>query len=132
MKEDTAFKLISKLIHKTKNHSIKWKSVQSTALIKPFTSKKYSTYLENIFLLDMNNSYYADYNGGQFFLIIDEVSRDVTLIVQIPSSSHSMIYASTVDEIDTDIISELKRLYNLVDSIDYDISAFVDEFINQD
>lgn len=129
---DTTPKLISKLIQKTKHHSIKWKRAHSPALVKPTKSEEFEVYLQNVLLFDIENSYYADYNGGQFFLISDEVSHDVTLLVQSLSSSYSMVYASTVNETDTNIISELKRLYNIVDSVDYDVSAFVDDFLAQD
>lgn len=129
---DTTLKLISKLIQKTKQHSIKWRHAHSRALVKPTKSKEFEVYLQNTLLFDTENSYYADYNRGQFFLISDGVSHDVTLLVQSRHSSYSMAYASTVNEADTNIISELKRLYNIVDSIDYDVSAFVDNFLAQD
>lgn len=130
--KNIAFELISKLIKKTKQQSIKWKHMQSTTSFKPTISAEYGDYLHNLLSLDVEDSYCADYDGGQFFLIVDTFSRDVMLIVQTPSSSHSMIYASTSDKSNLEIVTELKRLYNLVDSIDYDVSTFVYEFINQD
>lgn len=132
MMKDIAFELISKLIQKTKQQSIKWKRAQPTTSFKPTTSVEYGDYLQNLLSLDIENSYYADCDGGQFFLIVDELSQDITLIVQTPLSSHSMVYACTLDNSNLDTIAELKRLYYLVDSIDYDVSAFVNEFINQD
>lgn len=130
--KNVAFELISKLIQKTKHQSIKWKNTLSSDSIKPPKSIEFKAYIQNVLLFNKENCYYADYNGGQFFLIFDDMSNDIVLLVQTPSSSYSQMYASTLDESNADIISELKRLYNLVDSIDYDVSTFVDDFIAQD
>lgn len=130
--KDIAFELICKLIQKTKQQSIKWKHAQPTTSFKPIVSVEYGDYLHNLLSLDIESSYYADCDGGQFFLIVDTLSQDIMLVVQTPSSSHSMMYASTLDKSNLNTVAELKRLYNLVDSIDYDVSSFVAEFINQE
>ncbi len=100
--------------------------------IKPPKLEEFESYIQNVVCFNQESCYYADYHGGRFFLIYDGASYDITLLVQTSSSSYSQVYASTLDENSIDIVSELKRLYNLVDSMDYDVFTFVNDFISQD
>lgn len=131
--KDIVVELLGKLISKTKDYSIQWKHMSPRIRIKPyFKQDDRIEHAHDLLLQDMENSYYSDFEDGRFFLISHEGTHEVKLIVQSASSSRSVQYASTLDVANPNIISELKRLYNLVDSIDYDVSVFVARFLGQD
>ena len=69
------------------------------------------------------------YNDGCFFLLIYRylvTNTRIDLQVQTKNSKNSKIYASSDDNVE--ISSQLKRLYNLVDSMPS--STEIDDFIS--
>ena len=133
--------LINSLIAKTKSNLIHWESFSSCPVsIKEEKSynldfNHYSANANAILrptIID-NSSYFVHYKDGYIFLLaknsftsIDKPT--ISLVVQTEHSNFSLEYASSKDD-DKQISSSLKRLYNIVDSYDYDIASFVNNFI---
>lgn len=140
--------LIDTLIQKTKSASITWNKYSlSDYEIKPLPASSFNENFENTPLtaaktlssladsaiLDSENSYVAASGDGLFFLLLYRSLTNENLIelrVQTKTSKASKIFASTKSRI-VKISSQLKRLYNIVDSSDstMDIDAFVDHFL---
>lgn len=135
-----ALNLINTLIKKTKNDALRWKNLSiSNVELKPERSNilddnllsanaALSTFIEH------NRSYVMNYKDGYIFLLAHKhygnaSSILISLSVQTEQSKYSINYATTRDR-DSEVASSLKRLYNIVDSYDYDISSFVNDFIN--
>lgn len=141
--------LIETLIEKTKDSSIVWsKCCNSSFDIKPLPQssldndfKKTLSYTVELLsanskynILDSNNSYVSSFKNGMFFLLLYVSPIDgneLELRVQTENSPTSKIFASTNDN-DIKVSSQLKRLYNIVDSENstMGIDAFVNSFIN--
>lgn len=139
---DPVSKFISVTIDRTKQNQLHWISlVHSKIRIKPNKSfdsldpdliKMYENFELHI---EEERSYVTQYNNGEIFLVmsIDYSQTDpysIDLIVQTQSSKYSVLYASTTNE-DFNVSSELKRLYNIVDSSDPDVSQFINSFIQE-
>lgn len=139
---DQVSKFISITIDKTKKNQLHWISLSRSEIkIKP--NKLYGSLDPSLIKIYKNlklhieekRSYVAQYNDGEIFLVmsIDYSQADpysIDLIVQTQFSKHSVLYASTTNE-DFNVSSELKRLYNIVDSSDPDVSQFIDSFIQE-
>ena len=139
---DPVSKFISVTIDRTKQNQLHWISlVHSKIRIKPNKSfdsldpdliKMYENFELHI---EEERSYVTQYNNGEIFLVmsIDYSQTDpysIELIVPPQSSKYSVLYASTTNE-DFNVSSELKRLYNIVDSSDPDVSQFINSFIQE-
>lgn len=134
--------LLNSLIEKTKSNSIHWKPLSSCPVdIK--TEKGHNsnlnisdTAINAITFQQVNKSlsYFVHYKDGYIFLLLKDSFANlekttISLVVQTELSNNSMEYATTQDK-DNQVIASLKRLYNIVDSYDYDIASFVNDFIN--
>ena len=122
MNNNSTPKLLSLLIEKTKSGRIEWKPFIYTNM-KPVKSWRESFSS----LIDMERSYCANFQNGTFFLV--SCANVLSLVAQTQSSQYAMECVSTSDSAPSDI-AELKRLYNIVDSTDYDVSTFLDNFLN--
>lgn len=132
--------LIEKLIKMTKDNSLCWVHCnKSNIALKPlptsplnldshprFSSKDLST-------LKLNESYVCNYEHGYFFLLLYQSPfRDsLSLRVQTDTAEYSRVYISTDETDEVNIISQLKRLYNLISSTQSteDIDVFINDFI---
>lgn len=134
--------LINSLITKTKLNLIHWEPLSSCPVgIKK--EKGYNIDAANPYSVGANAlstlaivndaSYFIHHKDGYIFLLaknsfatIDNAT--ISLVVQTEHSNFSLEYASSQDD-NIEICSSLKRLYNIVDSYDYDIASFVNDFI---
>ena len=134
---DNALPLIANLIERTKNEKLSWHHYSNSSFdLKPI----YSSPLEgsvvelavdtiNKPVLIPDDSFVCSYNNGCFFLLLYRylvTNTRIVLQVQTKTSKNSKIYASSDDSVE--ISSQLKRLYNLVDSVPS--SAEIDDFIS--
>lgn len=148
MSNNSSELLLKKLIAKTKTSSITWKKLSladieikglpPSALDETFNQTMVSVIgsLSDRSHMDVENSYVSIYNDGIFILLLYRSvisGNDIELRVQTKTSPNSKIYATTIDEKDVNLISQLKRLYNLVEASfsSRDIDSFVDDFLNQ-
>lgn len=151
MSNNQTLALIETLIQKTKSASITWNKYSlSDYEIKPsptsslnenfegtlLTTAKVLSSLADSAVLDSENSYVAASGDGLFFLLLYRSVTNETLIelrIQTKTSKASKIFASTRSRI-VKISSQLKRLYNIVNSFDstMDIDAFVDNFLKNE
>lgn len=132
--------LIEKLISKTKNNSINWKTYASAnielkSLPRSPLDDLAPVFNTDIALIDPVDSYVAECNDGVFFLLLykNVFGNELVLRVQTQSSTTSQIYASTKTNVeDLKISSQLKRLYNLADSKNStsEVDSFINSFIN--
>jgi len=137
---ETSISFIEKIIEKTKQNELRWiRYEQGNVELKPDKNNS----LTNTALVAMRSaleptpnkksSFYAEYKDGFIFLIFysDPITHSgrITLRAQTKSGDHSKQYASTSGD-DKDVVSQLKRLYNIIDaSSDDDIDSFVNDFI---
>lgn len=144
MSNNQVFALIETLIEKTKNSSIVWKKYSASSYdIKPLPESSLKTEIEKAYsamsefsssaMLSSDNSFVAEFEDGLFFLLLYTSvikGNEVVLRVQTKNSTTSKIFASTEDK-NVTVSSQLKRLYNLIDSASYtaDIDNFVNSFI---
>lgn len=136
--------LISKLISFTKAGLIAWERYSQTNIeCKPLPQSaldctgSFQEELNRIMppTLDKNASYLCKYGEGYFFLLLyrtSTLSSKLELRVQTDTSINSQVYASYNSsgylKEDVNIASQLKRLYNLVDTASY--TDGIDDFIN--
>lgn len=133
--------LINSLIKKTKTNAIHWKSLSSSDIeIKKEKSCNPNSTFQTSSVTALTNqtinpdaSFFIHHKDGYIFLLsknsFASIETIISLVVQTKLSNCSMEYASTLDK-DNEIIASLKRLYNIVDSYDYDIASYVNDFIN--
>ena len=127
--------LINKLIVRTKDQLLRWSKYNSSIIPLKDTKRDLfntSKYLDNSHALVNDACYYSNHFDTFFFLMVykDYLNNSIIkLHVQTADSEYSKIYASTAED-DAQIISELKRLYNLVDSYDDPIEENIRIFIN--
>lgn len=132
---ENAYLLITKLIEQTKSLSLHWCGyATSPILLKPVKREIFS---DSTFFPEqqpiINEASFLCQHGNAVFLLI--AAEDLwgnpflTLYVQTTDSSYSKVYASTEDN-DIQISSELKRLYNLIDSMDDPVDDSVRNFID--
>lgn len=138
---EKSMKLINSIIKKTKNGSLHWKILsRSSIALKPNKTDRFENHIvtsaKDAFLPQLSepDSYVTEYKDGSIFLLLyRDVLRlgnsTISLRIQTKRLSYSVEYAST-DCNDSQIATSLKRLYNIVDSADYDIESFIDDFIN--
>ncbi|MGN1158225.1 MAG: hypothetical protein ACI4TK_18800 [Agathobacter sp.] len=131
MNENTTL-LIAKLIERTKSQQLIWDKYNvSSNLLKP---EKNDFFVQNVSSYDAfidEASYCVTYLDTTFFLIATSnfyKNPLVKLYVQTDSSRSSKLYATT-DEDDISVTSELKRLYNIVESFYDPIDDSVRSFI---
>lgn len=131
-----AHELVDTLITKTKSRNLQWlKYDASQTELKPekISFFESSQPIEGPIIPD--DSYVADCGGMFCFLIMRIGLFDtpyLTLYVQTKNSAHSKFCASTSDMTENvNIIVELKRLYNLVESLDDPIDECLRAFINK-
>lgn len=130
-----ALSLIEQLIERTKNEEISWKPYSNEkSKVKPL----YSSLLDSASISSAitrpvflpNGSYFCTYNNGCFFLLLYQLvtsSVKIELRAQTNHSTNSKLCASSSTD-DSQVASQLKRLYNLVES--KPDSSEIDEFIN--
>lgn len=143
----TVLSLIDQLIERTKTKELSWKPYSNfKSALKPLysSSLKLSPILSasqsiNKPVLIPEESYVCVYNNGYFYLLLYRSmisGTEITLRVQTNSSKNSKIYASTssVSEDNLQISSQLKRLYNLVEStpVFTEIDDFINDFISNE
>lgn len=141
--------LIHTLIKKTKDGSLIWnkyselmpkiKNLPINRLDNSFDQMLNSSeeYISKGIYLDPYHSYVSSFASGTFFLLLyTSILEENTIVlrVQTESSETSKIYASTENESNVDILSNLKRLYTLIDSTNatMDIDTFIDNFIKSE
>lgn len=134
---DNTLLLIANLIERTKSGELSWHHYQNSSFdLKPIYSSPVESTIMDIAVDTIGkpvfipeDSYVCSYNDGCFFLLLYRylvTNTRIDLQVQTKNSKNSKIYASSDDNVE--ISSQLKRLYNLVDSIPS--SAEIDDFIN--
>lgn len=143
----TVLSLINQLIERTKTEELSWKPYSNfESVLKPLYSSplKLSPMIsasQSITkpVLIPEESYVCIYNNGYFFLLLYRsmlLGTEITLRVQTKSSENSKIYASTSSDSEDNlqISSQLKRLYNLVEStpVFAEIDEFIDNFISNE
>lgn len=134
-------RFIEKLIEKTKNSELNWvHCTRSTPSIKPPRNTASdvdltisANYVEPSYIVNKDASYTCKFNNGHIFLLyyaslLGNFSG-LELIVQTSDSPNSKTYVS-LHEANTTIVSNLKRLYNLIDTSDFGIDAYVRDFLN--
>lgn len=135
MNENT-MPLINKLIEETKNELLVWSKYDiENDFLKPTKKNFFSETLNNADRIIYESSYLCRFHDTSFFLIAyDRFMQDayVTLYAQTKYSEYSRAYASTcsVEDSNTDEISQLKRLYNLVETYSDIIEDSIRKFIN--
>lgn len=135
--------LINSLIEKTKQNSIHWQPLSTCPVnLKREKGHNLDSTIANMGVTAITTpslvhsaSYFFQHNDGYIFLLaynsfVPVERMSVSLVIQTELSNNSVVYASTQDN-DEKVISSLKRLYNIVDSYDYDIESFVNDFINE-
>lgn len=132
---DNTDKLISKLIEKTKNHELLWKKYDAAIYsLKTEKDNQFSSTSNSNFDENQYDSSYVAYSFGTIFFLITYYNLlgapNIKLCVQTDTSSYSKTYAHTGDS-NKNIISELKRLYNIVESYDDPIDESIRAFIEQ-
>ena len=141
MTDNQILELIQKLIDKTKLNKIYWRRCQNSDFaLKPLRKLATETVIYNFELtstkIDLSNSYVCKINNGYFFLIFipSILSGDIYLYSQTDDSEFSRVYASTEALDDVQIISQLKRLYNIVDVSlsNAPIDAFIEDFLTNE
>lgn len=131
---ETTMPLISRLIEKTKNNDLTWSKyneddnpLKNTK--KDFFTSKSVKHDHMIF----DSCYSCQFNNTSFFLMAyDSYNRSGTYVVlyaQTKDSEYSREYASTNSD-NTEEISELKRLYNIVESYSDIVEDSIRKFIN--
>lgn len=124
--------LISKLIERTKSKEICWRSYDvSSNLLKPLKKDVFSDSYPDTDTIEADSCYFATYLDTTFFLMtyLDVFNNiSVRLYVQTDSSRSAKLYIKTT-ELDVFVVSELKRLYNIVESYDDPIEDSVRNFI---
>ena len=124
--------LISKLIERTKNQEICWRSYDvSTNLLKPLKQDIFGNNYSDTDTVLTDSCYFATYLDTTFFLMtyLDVFSNvSVRLYVQTESSRSAKLYIKSTES-DIFVVSELKRLYNIVESYDDPIDDSVRNFI---
>lgn len=134
---DNTLLLISNLIERTKSGELSWNHYQNSSFdLKPlYSSPLEGSVMElavdtiNKPILIPEDSFVCSYNNGYFFLLLYRylvTNTRIVLQVQTETSKNSKIYASSDDSVE--ISSQLKRLYNLIDSTPS--SAEIDDFIS--
>lgn len=137
MNNNQSIALLQKLIQKTKDNSIHWKKLSSSHVsLKPLPASSIlviATQPDDLFSLDREHSYVYSYENGMFALLAYQTTlgHDIYLRVQTDDSPNSHNCVSTISNNDVDEISQLKRLYNLVDSsyLTYELENFIDDFL---
>lgn len=141
MTDNQILELIQKLIDKTKLNKIYWRRYKNSDFtLKPLRKLATENTVYNFELtstaLDSANSYVCKVNNGYFFLIFIQniFSGDIYLYSQTDDSEFSRIYASTENLSDVQIVSQLKRLYNIVDVSlsNAPIDAFIEDFLTNE
>lgn len=134
--------LIKHLIERTKDDSLIWNKCSKANIelmpvyTSPFTGSAVSLAVSalNKQILIKEESYVCNYNNGHFFLLLYRnlySNATIELRAQTQDSNTSKTYATSASN-DTEISSQLKRLYNLVDNAPslLDIDQFIEDFIN--
>lgn len=138
MTDNQIMELIQKLIDKTKLNKIYWRRYEHSDFeLKPLKKLATETSLYDFELmstpLDPSNSYVCKVNNGYFFLIFipNIFGGNIYLYSQTDDSEFSRVYASTENLNDVQIVSQIKRLYNLVDVSlsNAPIDAFIEDFL---
>ena len=133
---ENAHLLLDKLIKETKNLSISWRKYDpNIELLKPTKKDLFSADNDELSTYaPIDASYVCNYQSTQFFLLAYDdlwAGPFIKLYVQTLDSNHSKLYAASTGENDFDIITELKRLYNLVESFDDPIENSIRDFIRK-
>lgn len=143
MKTNT-LSLIKQLIDRTKNEELIWIPFsKSNFELKPIyqspldkTPAALATSVAGRPILSNSESYACKYNNGYFFLLVYQTimgNSKIELRVQTQDSKNSKVYASSTGS-STDISSQLKRLYNLIDNAPslVEIDNFIDNFMENE
>lgn len=133
--------LIKHLIDRTKDDSLTWiecseanielMPIYTSPLVGSATSLVASALVKPDLIKE--KSYVCDYSNGYFFLLLYRnlySGTTLELRAQTQDSKNSKVYATSATN-DTEVSSQLKRLYNLVDNVPsvLDIDQFVKDFI---
>ena len=135
MSENT-MPLIKKLIEETKNENLKWRKYdEHIDSLKPTKKGFFSSGISNYDSPVYNSCYLSQFDNTLFILIAyDTFSKGgyISLFAQTTDSTYSIRYATTdsADNSNTNEISELKRLYNLVETYSDLVEDSVRKFIN--
>lgn len=136
-------KFIEKLIEKTKMSELNWiRCTQDAPDVKPSKASRLGapmlvskSAMNVVFVPQVHKeaSYFCRFNNGYIFLLykmsLSGQTSLLTLTAQTDDSPYSKTYVSD-DEKDLEIVSSLKRLYNIIDTSDPDIDAYINEFLN--